>query len=74
MKLDVMGPAEVADYCGVHVVTVGRWVKQGVLPGPDCRLAIGAVWRGATIRDWWTATRAAADQAAQLPRAARSSR
>ena len=52
MSLDVMGVAEVAAFCGVHKVTVHKWIRAGRMPEPDARLAMGPVWLTARIKEW----------------------
>ena len=69
-KLEIMGPAEVAAHCNVHITTLSRWLKAGIVPPPDAQLAIGNVWRTTTIHRWWEGQQAAARDAAGPPRAA----
>ncbi len=54
--LDIVGPTEIADMFGVHVVTVDRWRRDGVLPPAEAALRRGPVWEKQTIVDWAAAT------------------
>ena len=50
--LDVMGPGEVAEHCGVEKPTVSKWQARGYMPPADAELMMGNVWRGPVIRRW----------------------
>ncbi len=52
MKLDIVGPGEIADLFGVSKVAVTKWQRRDDFPTPDADLRIGPVWRRSTILRW----------------------